>query len=68
MANPDLTGRHPAQLTLMAEIVTPGAEPKWTSDAVADADLVILTVLLHRLQHVDPAMLEGRVVVDTMNY
>ena len=58
----------PAQLALMAEIVTPGAEPKWTKDAVADADLVILAVPLHRLQQVDPALLEGRIVVDAMNY
>jgi predicted dinucleotide-binding enzyme len=58
----------PAQLALMAEIVTPGAEPKWTRDAVAHADLVILAVPLHRLQHVDPALLEGRIVVDAMNY
>ncbi|MFJ7750940.1 NADPH-dependent F420 reductase [Arthrobacter sp. NPDC097144] len=59
---------NPAQLALMAEIVTPGAEPKWTRDAVADADLVVLAVPLHRLQNVDPALLEGRVVVDAMNY
>ena len=58
----------PAQLALMAEIVTSGAQPKWTRDAVADADLVILAVPLHRLQHVDPALLEGRIVVDAMNY
>ena len=58
----------PAQLALMTEIVTPGAEPKWTRDAVADADLVILAVPLHRLQHVDHALLEGRIVVDAMNY
>ncbi|MET4059420.1 putative dinucleotide-utilizing enzyme [Arthrobacter sp. UYP6] len=51
----------PAQLALMAEIVTPGAEPKGTSDTVADADLVILAVTLHRLQHVDPVeVTDGR--------
>ena len=58
----------PALLALMAEIVTPGAAPKWTRDAVANADLVILAVPLHRLEHVDPALLEGMVVVDAMNY
>ncbi|WAP50635.1 NAD(P)-binding domain-containing protein [Arthrobacter sp. ATA002] len=58
----------PAQLALLAEIVTPGAEPKWTRDAVAGTDLVILAVPLHRLHQVDPALLAGRVVVDAMNY
>ena len=58
----------PALLALMAEIVTPGAEPKWTGDAVSDADLVILALPLHRLHTVDPALLHGRIVVDAMNY
>ncbi|MFZ3416931.1 NADPH-dependent F420 reductase [Arthrobacter sp. 3Tela_A] len=58
----------PARLELMIDFVTPGAEPKWTRDAVADADLVVLALPLHRLKTVDPALLAGRVVVDTMNY
>ena len=58
----------PAVLALMAGIITPGAEPKWTRDAVTEADLVILAVPLHRLRQVDPALLAGRVVVDAMNY
>ena len=58
----------PQTLALMAGIITPGAEPKWTRDAVAGADLVILALPLHRLRLVDPALLEGKVVVDAMNY
>ena len=58
----------PQTLALMAGIITPGAEPKWTRDAVAEADLVILALPLHRLQLLDPALLEGMVVVDAMNY
>lgn len=58
----------PAVLALMAGIITPGAEPKWTRDAVTEADLVILAVPLHRLPQLDPALLAGRVVVDAMNY
>ncbi|MCC3298060.1 NADPH-dependent F420 reductase [Arthrobacter caoxuetaonis] len=58
----------PARLELMIDFVTPGAEPKWTHDAVAEADLVILALPLHRLHTIDPALLAGRVVVDTMNY
>lgn len=58
----------PARLELMIDFVTPGAEPKWTHDAVTEADLVILALPLHRLHTIDPALLAGRVVVDTMNY
>lgn len=58
----------PSRLELMIDFVTPGAEPKWTHDAVADADLVVLALPLHRLKTIDPALLAGRVVVDTMNY
>ncbi|MFZ3453766.1 NADPH-dependent F420 reductase [Arthrobacter sp. 7Tela_A1] len=58
----------PARLELMIDFVTPGAVPKWTHDAVAEADLVVLTLPLHRLHSIDPALLAGRVVVDTMNY
>ncbi|MDN3481248.1 NAD(P)-binding domain-containing protein [Arthrobacter sp. APC 3897] len=58
----------PQMLSLMAGIITPGAEPKWTRDAVSDAGLVILALPLHRLNLIDPALLAGKVVVDTMNY
>ncbi len=58
----------PARLELMIDFVTPGAQPKWTHDAVADADLVILALPLHRLKTIDPALLAGRAVIDTMNY
>lgn len=59
---------NPARLELMIDFVTPGAEPKWTHDAVADADIVVLALPLHRLKTIDPALLAGRVVIDTMNY
>lgn len=58
----------PSRLELMIDFVTPGAEPKWTHDAVTDADLVVLALPLHRLKNIDPAHLAGRVVIDTMNY
>ena len=58
----------PDRLSLMIDFVTPGAQPKWTHDAVAGADLVVLALPLHRLHTIDPALLEGRVVIDTLNY
>ena len=62
------TSGDPDDIALITELVIPGAEPRWASDAVADADIVVLAIPLHRLTDVDPALLAGKVVVDAMNY
>jgi len=49
-------------------LVIPGARPQWAADAVADADIVVLAIPLHRFSAVDPALLSGKIVVDAMNY
>ena len=46
----------------------PGAQPRWASDAVADADIVVLAIPLHRFGDLDPALLDGKLVIDAMNY
>jgi hypothetical protein len=35
---------------------------------VADADIVVLAIPLHRFADIDPALLDGKLVVDAMNY
>jgi predicted dinucleotide-binding enzyme len=62
------TSGDPDDLALIAELVVPGARPRWASDAIADADLVVLAMPLHRFAELDPAGLTGRLVVDAMNY
>ena len=62
------TSGDPDDIALITELVIPGAQPRWASDAVADADIVVLAIPLHRLTDVDPARLAGKVVVDAMNY
>ena len=62
------TSGDPDDIALITELVIPGAEPRWASDAVADADIVVLAIPLHRLTDVDPARRAGKVVVDAMNY
>jgi predicted dinucleotide-binding enzyme len=62
------TSGDPADLALITELVIPGAEPRWASDAVADADIVVLAIPLHRFLDVDPGLLTGKLVVDAMNY
>ena len=58
----------PADIALIAELVIPGARPEWAADAVANADIVVLAIPLHRFAEVDPRLLSGKLVVDAMNY
>ena len=56
------------EIALITEIVIPGATAKSASDAVSDADVVIVAVPLHKHTSIDPSTLTGKVVVDAMNY
>lgn len=58
----------PQKIALIAQVLTPGAEPSWAADAVAEADVVVLAIPLHRFHAIDPALLGGKIVVDLMNY
>src|SRR5580658_522693 len=62
------TSGDPEDIALIAELVIPGAQPRWASDAVADADIVVLAIPLHRFPDLDPALLDGKLVVHAMNY
>src|SRR4051794_27882035 len=46
----------------------PGAGRRWAADAVRAADLVVLAIPLHRFVTFDCALVDGKLVVDTMNY
>jgi len=62
------TSGDPEDIALITELVIPGAQPRWAADAVADAGIVVLAMPLHRFLGLDPALLNGRLVVDAMNY
>ena len=62
------TSGDPEDLALITELMIPGAEPRWSRDAVAEADIVVLALPLHRFPEIDPGLLAGRLVVDAMNY
>jgi predicted dinucleotide-binding enzyme len=62
------TSGDPEDIALITELVIPGAQPRWASDAVADADIVVLAIPLHGFLRMDPAPLNGKLVVDAMNY
>jgi predicted dinucleotide-binding enzyme len=58
----------PQEISLITQFLAPGAEPRWAADAVADADVVVLAIQVHRLASLDPALVAGKIVVDVMNY
>jgi predicted dinucleotide-binding enzyme len=58
----------PERIELIAQVLAPGAEPRWAADAVQDADIVVLAIPLHRFADLDPALVADKLVVDTMNY
>ena len=62
------TSGDPDDIALITELVIPGTEPRWAADAVADADIVVLAIPLHRFLDLDPGLLNGKIVVDAMNY
>ena len=62
------TTHDPEEISLTLEVMAPGAHARPIADAVANADLVVLSIPLHRFAALDPALLEGKVVVDMMNY
>ena len=58
----------PEQIELIAQVLAPGAEPRWAADAAREADLVVLAIPLHQFTTLDPSLLDGKLVVDAMNY
>jgi 8-hydroxy-5-deazaflavin:NADPH oxidoreductase len=58
----------PEQIELIVQVLAPGADARWTAEAVENADLVVLAIPLHKFTTLDPSLLEGKLVVDVMNY
>lgn len=58
----------PQKISLIAQALAPGAEPRWADDAIVDADLVVLAIPLHKFATLDPTLVAGKLVVDAMNY
>ncbi len=58
----------PEKIGLIAQVLAPGAEPRWAADAVGEADIVVLAIPLHKFATLDPALVAGQLVVDAMNY
>ena len=62
------TSGDPDSIALITQVLIPGARPCWARDAIADADVVVLAMPLHRFLTVNPAPYSGKLVIDAMNY
>ena len=58
----------PEKIELIAQVLAPGAEPRWAADAAAAADIVVLAIPLHKFATLDSSLVAGKLVVDVMNY
>lgn len=61
------TSRPPEEISLIVELVAPGAKAV-SAEVASQADIVVLALPLNRFRNLPPERLAGRVVIDAMNY
>lgn len=61
------TSKPAQEISLLVDIITPGAAAVDAAEAAA-ADLVVVAVPLHKYRTLTPGLLAGKTVIDAMNY
>lgn len=56
------------RLALTAQFLAPGARPMTVAEVAEHAEVVVLAVPMHRFRELDRHVLDGRIVIDPMNY
>ena len=62
------TSRPAADNAFMLQIVAPGAIAASAEEAIAESDIVVLALPLSKYRNLKPELLQGKIVVDAMNY
>lgn len=61
------TAKPKEEIQMLTEFMVPGARAVDTHE-IATADLVVVSIPLRKYQELDPDLLDGKIVIDTMNY
>ncbi len=61
------TGKPADEIRLLTEVIVPGATAV-DREQLRGSDLIIVAVPLHRYRSIDTSVLQGHIVIDTMNY
>ncbi|PRB17177.1 NADP oxidoreductase [Microbacterium sp. MYb62] len=57
-----------ADIELLVDVIAPGAQAMSAEDAAAHGEIVVVAVPLHKFRSIPSTLLDGKVVVDTMNH
>ncbi|MBR7653537.1 NADPH-dependent F420 reductase [Brucella oryzae] len=62
------TSKAPEDIALVLEIMVPGARADTAESVIAAADIVVLALPLSKYRNLAPELVQGKIVIDAMNY